>query len=229
MLLASSGSLSLRRRQCYGLVFAPMPQHAFPIAKPLVADLEPGVRYVDLPVLIIEVSGLGLPSGELELRFLLGTEHAVLLKLRGHGVVYFPPASMSDVTGILPRVFRVPVAIVVSEAEPWLHTQIVYDVQERRLGLKQLVLLDYFFRRVRPEELQIVHAPGNSVPPRKDLVQKSLISAVVRFDLGYLIHEQVEGAVGRLDDHHTGVEQILVIARGRELGQVEQRIQVAQD
>ena len=104
------------------------------------------------------------------------------------------------------------------------------DVEDRRIGGEEPSLL--LLHRVvvsDPEVLQEVHVLGNSMPPREDLIQVALVSAIVGLDLVDVVHQKAERAVGRLDDHDAGVEERAVVPRGGNLRHPEEEIDVAED
>uniref|UniRef100_A0A804Q2P1 Uncharacterized protein n=1 Tax=Zea mays TaxID=4577 RepID=A0A804Q2P1_MAIZE len=221
------------RRGCHGdalgpvTVLAPMPEHALPEAELLKARLEPGVRDVEAPVAILRVGLLGLPPVPLQPGLLPRPQQAVGLELPGHPVVHLPPPGMRDVAGELAHPGVVPVAVVVSEAQPRLEAKVVEDVEDRRVRTEQLGLLRLHGLAVAlPEVLEEVHVPGDAVPPREYLVEVPLVPAVVRGDLVDVVHEQAERAVGGLDDHDAGVEERGVVARRGDLRHGEQEVDV---
>lgn len=67
------------------------------------------------------------------------------------------------------------------------------------------------------------------MPPDEDLVEEALVAAVVGDDVVPAVHQHAEGAVGGLDDHDAGVEDVGVVAGGRHLGEVEEEVEVAED
>nr|GMC78643.1 hypothetical protein PanWU01x14_282420 [Ipomoea batatas]GMD22181.1 hypothetical protein PanWU01x14_282420 [Ipomoea batatas]GMD42831.1 hypothetical protein PanWU01x14_282420 [Ipomoea batatas]GMD94551.1 hypothetical protein PanWU01x14_282420 [Ipomoea batatas] len=109
---------------------------------------------------------------------------------------------MSHVASINALVADVPIAIVIPVTEPRLDAQIMYGE---------------------------IHPPGQAVPPHEDLVEEALVAAVVRNDVVRPPHEQVESAIRRLQDHHAGVENGAVVPGGRNLREIEQKIDVAED
>lgn len=146
-----------------------------------------------------------------------------------HGVVHPPPPLVRNVTGVDALVRHVPVTVVIPVTEPRLPPQVMYGVEFWWVRPEQLVLHAGLVCRIRPEILQEIDPPRQAVPPHKDLVEVALVAAVVRNDVFAVVHEEIERAVGWLDDHDAGVEEVHVVAGGRHLGEVEEEVEVAED
>ncbi|BAS94120.1 Os05g0426350 [Oryza sativa Japonica Group] len=104
--------------------------------------------------------------------------------------MHLPPPGVRDIACEFAHQGDVPVAVIVSEAQPWLHAQVVEDIEDRRVCAKQLSLLRLCRIVVPlPEMLQEVHVLGDAVPPCEYLIQISLVTAVVRCYLIDVIHQ----------------------------------------
>ncbi|KAL6976358.1 hypothetical protein U1Q18_025145 [Sarracenia purpurea var. burkii] len=101
----------------------------------------------------------------------------------------FPPLPVSHIAHKFMQYIRIPVTIVVSEAQRWLHPQIMDHIKNQRLSSKNpsfCLLLDFVV--CVPDMFQEVHVFWNPMPPGEDLVQISLISVTVGLNLVDLIH-----------------------------------------
>ena len=141
--------------------------------------------------------------------------------------MHLPPPGVRDITSEFAHRGVVPVAVIVPEAQPWLQAQVVENVEDRGIGAEQLSLLRLHLLAVAlPEVLQEVHVLGDAVPPCENLVQVTLVSAIVRRDLVDVVHQQLERAVGRLYDHDTGVEERCIVASRGDLWHCEQEVNI---
>ncbi|BAS79214.1 Os02g0556050, partial [Oryza sativa Japonica Group] len=189
------------------------------------ADVPARVGDGDPPVAVGEVGRPRLGGVPPEQRLLALVEQAEPLERRRHGVVRAPPPRVRLVAGELPELRRVPVAVVVAEAEPRLHPDEVDGEGHGGLrgehgapgGGEPLAGVPL------PEVLHEVGVRREAVPPREDLVEVPLVAAVVGVDVGDVVHEQAERAAARLHHHHAGVEQRAVVRRRAHLGHGEER------
>lgn len=90
----------------------------------------------------------------------------------------------------------------------------MYRIQHRRIRTEQLVLNASLGGGIGPEVLQKVDPPRKPMPPHENLVQETLIAAVVGDDLFPTGHQQAERAVRRLNHHYTGVEDGSIVTGG---------------
>ncbi|KAL6981398.1 hypothetical protein U1Q18_023028 [Sarracenia purpurea var. burkii] len=101
----------------------------------------------------------------------------------------FPPLPVSHIARKFLQYIHVPVTIVVSEAQPWLRTQIMDHIKNRRVSSKNpsfRLLLDFVV--CVPDMFQEVHVFWNPMPLGEHLIQISLISATVGLNLIDLIY-----------------------------------------
>lgn len=178
------------------------------------------------------IHGAHFPSNlpiPLQFNFPLLGKPTHLLQPLFHGVVHLPPPRVRLVARVHALIRHIPVAVIVPVTEPRLQPQVMDRVQLRRIRPEQLVLHAGLNRRIGPEILQEIDPPRQPVPPDEHLVQKPLIPAVVGDDLVPAAHQRAEGAVGGLDDHDAGIEDVAVVAGGGHLGEVEEEVEVAQN
>lgn len=143
--------------------------------------------------------------------------------------MHFPPPAVRHVTGIDILIDYIPIAIVISVAEPRLPAQIVYGVDFRRVSPEKPILDSGLHGAIGPEVLKEVDPPGKTVPPHEHLVEEALVAAVVGNHVFAVAHENPEGALGGLDDHYAGVEDREVVAGGRHLREVEEEVEAAKN
>ncbi|GER34150.1 RNA-directed RNA polymerase L [Striga asiatica] len=202
-----------------------MPQHTLPEAKILETRPQPLVLHLHPPVPVAKVPLLSLPPVPLERRLLLRPQQTVPLQLPRHRVVDPPPRRVRHVTCELPQQLHIPVTVIVPKAKPGLEPQVVEHVEHGRVGTEHsgLHLLPPILVPF-PEMLQEIHTLRNSVPPREDLVEVALIPTVVRLDLVYMVHQELERAFRRLNYHHARVEERGVVPRGRNLWHLKRAV-----
>lgn len=67
------------------------------------------------------------------------------------------------------------------------------------------------------------------MPPHIHLIEEPLVPTIVRNQLRPLLHEELEGAFRRFDDHDPWIEDDPIISCGWNLREVEEEIEIAKD
>lgn len=98
----------------------------------------------------------------------------IALQILRHGVVHLPPPPMSRITRENMVIPHIPVTIIVPITQPWLQTQVMNRIN----ALTHLMHI--ILSSIPLKNLQLIDPFGQPMPPREDLVEKPLVSAIVR-------------------------------------------------
>lgn len=148
----------------------------------------PGICNIDLPVPIRQCHFHSSSSLPLELSVPLFRQRTKILQLLIHIIMYLPPFFMCHVTRIHKLFHHIPITIIISVAKPWLQTQIMYTVKLWWVSPKKPIFNTSFIGAISPKILQEINSSRQPMPPYKNLIEKPLVTTIVRDDVVSMVH-----------------------------------------